>query len=144
LSYELGGTSRLVFSSKGVRCRLDIPAKWLAADGMEQAKELRPSKAALAPKKNKPMEISLCAEQPSCIASTVRKRDRRRASGELTQRELAVLRFASDGKAMEEIASALGLCMETVRSHFKTARKKLRARNRTHAVAVAMRQLSIA
>jgi hypothetical protein len=28
--YELGGTARVVFSPEGVRCRLDIPAKWLA------------------------------------------------------------------------------------------------------------------
>ena len=28
--YELGGTARLLFSPEGVRCRLDIPGKWLA------------------------------------------------------------------------------------------------------------------
>jgi PAS domain S-box-containing protein len=28
--YELGGTARLLFSPKGVLCRLDIPAEWLA------------------------------------------------------------------------------------------------------------------
>jgi two-component sensor histidine kinase len=28
--YELGGTARLLFSPEGVRCRLDIPTKWLA------------------------------------------------------------------------------------------------------------------
>jgi PAS domain S-box-containing protein len=28
--YELGGTARLVFSPEGVRCQLEIPAKWLA------------------------------------------------------------------------------------------------------------------
>jgi DNA-binding CsgD family transcriptional regulator len=33
--------------------------------------------------------------------------------------------------------------METVRTVFKKARTKLRARNRTHAVAEAMRQLLI-
>jgi DNA-binding CsgD family transcriptional regulator len=62
----------------------------------------------------------------------------------LTQRELSVLKIASDGKTAEEIASALGVRMETVRTHFKRARAKLRARNRTHAVAEAMRQLLIA
>jgi DNA-binding CsgD family transcriptional regulator len=39
---------------------------------------------------------------------------------------LAVLRIASDGKTAEEIARALGLGMETVRTHFKKARRKLR------------------
>jgi PAS domain S-box-containing protein len=30
--YELGGKARILFSAEGVRCRLDIPAKWLAAN----------------------------------------------------------------------------------------------------------------
>jgi len=62
----------------------------------------------------------------------------------LTQRELSVLKTASDGATLEEIAGALSLGVETVRSHFKKAKAKLRARNRTHAVAEAMRQLLIA
>ena len=28
--YELGGTARLLFDPEGIRCRLEIPAKWLA------------------------------------------------------------------------------------------------------------------
>ena len=62
----------------------------------------------------------------------------------LTPRELSVLKIASDGRTTDEIAGALGLGMETVRSHLKKARAKLGARNCTHAVAEAMRQLLIA
>ena len=36
VSYELGGTARLLFSPEGVRCRLDIPAIWLAPAATEQ------------------------------------------------------------------------------------------------------------
>ena len=36
MSYELGGTARLLFSPEGVRCRLDIPAIWLAPAETEQ------------------------------------------------------------------------------------------------------------
>jgi LuxR family transcriptional regulator, quorum-sensing system regulator BjaR1 len=61
----------------------------------------------------------------------------------LTQRELSVLKIASEGRSADEIAKALGLGMETVRSHLKKARTKLGARNSTHAVAEAMRQLLI-
>ena len=61
----------------------------------------------------------------------------------LTPRELSVLKIASDGRTAEEIAGALSLGVETVRSHFKKAKAKLGARNRTHAVAEAMRQLLI-
>ena len=59
---------------------------------------------------------------------------------QLTPRELAVLRWASLGKQVQEIADGLGLGAETIRSHLKKAQEKLRARNRTHAVAEAMRQ----
>ena len=62
----------------------------------------------------------------------------------LTQRELSVLKIASDGRTADEIADVLGLGMETVRSHLKKARTKLGARNSAHAVAEAMRQLLIA
>ena len=41
--YELGGTARLVFSPEGVRCQLEIPAKWLGAAG-EQKSEYNPDK----------------------------------------------------------------------------------------------------
>jgi LuxR family transcriptional regulator, quorum-sensing system regulator BjaR1 len=54
-----------------------------------------------------------------------------------------VLRHASGGNTMQEIANALGLGVETVRSHMRKAEAKLGTRNRTHTVAEAMRQLLI-
>jgi LuxR family quorum sensing-dependent transcriptional regulator len=61
----------------------------------------------------------------------------------LTPREQGVLRQASIGLTVQETAKALGLGEETVRSHFKKAQTKLGARNRTHTVAEAMRNLLI-
>jgi DNA-binding CsgD family transcriptional regulator len=58
----------------------------------------------------------------------------------LTPRELAVLRLAATGAQFREVADALGLGEETVRSHLKNAQAKLGARNRTQAVAEALRQ----
>ena len=58
----------------------------------------------------------------------------------LTPRELAVLRLAASGAQSSEIARALSLGEETVRSHLKKAQTKLGARNRTQAVAEALRQ----
>ena len=55
-------------------------------------------------------------------------------------RELAVIRPLSMGKSPKEIAEALGLGEETVRTHFKNAQAKLQANNRTHAIAEALRQ----
>jgi len=60
--------------------------------------------------------------------------------GQLTPRELAVLRLASTGAQSSEVAKALDIGGETVRSHLKKAQTKLGARNRTQAVAEALRQ----
>jgi DNA-binding CsgD family transcriptional regulator len=58
----------------------------------------------------------------------------------LTPRELAVLRLVATGAQFREVAEALGLGEETVRSHLKKAQAKLGTRNRTQAVAEALRQ----
>jgi DNA-binding CsgD family transcriptional regulator len=62
------------------------------------------------------------------------------ATPHLTPRELAVLRLASLGMPAKEIAKYLELGEETVRTHATNAQTKLNARNRTHAVAEAIRQ----
>jgi LuxR family quorum sensing-dependent transcriptional regulator len=58
----------------------------------------------------------------------------------VTPRELAVLRMASMGRRTEEIAKALDLGDETVRSHLKKVQTKLGVRNRAQATAEAVRQ----
>jgi LuxR family quorum sensing-dependent transcriptional regulator len=65
-------------------------------------------------------------------------------SSPLTPRELAVLRLLASGRRMREIAEMLGLGEETVRSHVKKAQEKLGVRDRTHAVAQAIRLQLIA
>jgi LuxR family quorum sensing-dependent transcriptional regulator len=62
----------------------------------------------------------------------------------LTPRELAVLRLLASGKRIRDIAVSLGLGEETVRSHLKKAQAKLGVRDRTHAVAQALRLRFIA
>lgn len=57
----------------------------------------------------------------------------------LTARELAVLRHASLGHQLREIAELIGLGEETVRTHLKKAQVKLGAQNRVQAVAQAIR-----
>jgi DNA-binding CsgD family transcriptional regulator len=58
----------------------------------------------------------------------------------LTPRELAVLRLVSTGDQSRDVARALGIGAETVRSHLKKAQTKLGVRNRVQAVAEALRQ----
>jgi DNA-binding CsgD family transcriptional regulator len=66
--------------------------------------------------------------------------DRIRTSPRLTARELAVLRLVSIGQQSADIAQALGLGEETIRSHLKKAQAKLGVHNRTHAACDAVRQ----
>ena len=58
----------------------------------------------------------------------------------ITPRELAVLRLMSMGRRTDEIAKALGIGEETVRSHLKKVQTKLGVRNRPQATAEAVRQ----
>lgn len=58
----------------------------------------------------------------------------------LTEREIAVLRLVSIGKANKQVASELGLSEETVKGHLKNIFSKLDVADRTHAVTVAARR----
>jgi DNA-binding CsgD family transcriptional regulator len=57
----------------------------------------------------------------------------------LTCRELAVLHLLSTGAQTHDIAKALGLGEETIRTHLKKAQVKLSVRNRTQAACDAIR-----
>ncbi len=57
-----------------------------------------------------------------------------------TPRELAVLRLLSIGMPFKQAAQYLGIGEETVRTHLKKVQLKLGVRNRTHAVAEALRR----
>jgi two-component system, NarL family, response regulator len=58
----------------------------------------------------------------------------------LTSRELSVLRLVAAGKTNRQIGTELFLSAETVKAHLENIFRKLEASDRTHAVAVAMRQ----
>ncbi|HET9144282.1 response regulator transcription factor [Actinophytocola sp.] len=57
----------------------------------------------------------------------------------LSQREYQVLQLIADGLENQAIARLLFVSVETVRTHVKSILRKLVARDRTHAVAVAFR-----
>lgn len=58
----------------------------------------------------------------------------------LSEREVAVLRLVADGQANKQIAWALQVSLETVKSHLKTIFEKLGVDDRTHAVTIATRR----
>jgi DNA-binding NarL/FixJ family response regulator len=59
---------------------------------------------------------------------------------ELTRREMDVLQMLIKGRSNREIGSALFLCEDTVKAHFKTLFAKLKVQDRTEAAISAIRQ----
>jgi DNA-binding NarL/FixJ family response regulator len=58
----------------------------------------------------------------------------------LTQREVEVLRLLAAGNRNRDISQTLHLSEETVKSYLKQISQKLRASNRTHALAIAIQR----
>ena len=61
----------------------------------------------------------------------------------LSRRERQILDLLSHGQSTDEVSVQLSLSPHTVRTHVKNAMKKLDASTRAHAVAIALRELSI-
>ncbi len=62
------------------------------------------------------------------------------AEDDLSSREVEVLRHVASGLANKEIADRLNLSEDTVKSHMRHIMEKLGARDRTHAVTIAVRR----
>jgi len=63
--------------------------------------------------------------------------------GKLTRRQREILQRLADGESTTAAARQLDLSEETVKTHTKNALARLGARNRTHAVAIAVRECLI-
>jgi DNA-binding NarL/FixJ family response regulator len=60
--------------------------------------------------------------------------------GKLTRRQREILQLLADGESTTVAARKLDLAEETVKTHIKIALTRLGARNRTHAVSIALRE----
>ncbi|KQV61442.1 MULTISPECIES: response regulator transcription factor [unclassified Duganella] len=58
----------------------------------------------------------------------------------LSKRELEVLRHVADGNSNQRVGQCLGVREDTIKAHMKTILQKLDARDRTHAVTIALRR----
>jgi len=63
--------------------------------------------------------------------------------GKLTRRQREILQLLADGGSTVAAARELGLSEETVKTHTKNTLARLGAKNRTHAVAIALRDCLI-
>jgi DNA-binding NarL/FixJ family response regulator len=62
------------------------------------------------------------------------------ADDSLSAREVEILKRVASGNANKEIAQQLGISEETVKSHMKSMLAKLAAKDRTHAVTIALKR----
>jgi DNA-binding NarL/FixJ family response regulator len=74
---------------------------------------------------------------PAAVAARLAER---LGEEELTPRELEVLGFLRDGSRNKQIADKLGISETTVNFHIKNIVEKLNARDRTHALVIALRR----
>lgn len=81
--------------------------------------------------------VDAAAAQESFVDPAVPPKGSR---GKLTHRQREILQLLADGESTTVAARELGLSEETVKTHIKTALARLGARNRTHAVGIALRQ----
>jgi DNA-binding NarL/FixJ family response regulator len=82
--------------------------------------------------------VSAAAELESFIDPAAAS-ERRAGKPTVTRRQRQVLQLFADGLSTGAIADRLELSEETVRTHAKAALARLDARDRTHAVAIALR-----
>jgi DNA-binding NarL/FixJ family response regulator len=88
------------------------------------------------------------AEQLRCAVEAALSHERfvdpavppRGSRGRLTRRQRQILQLLADGESTTFAARELGLSEETVKTHTRNALARLGARNRTHAVAIALRE----
>ena len=68
---------------------------------------------------------------------------RRKRSSRLSGKELSVLQELARGASTDEIAAVLIVSPHTVRTHVKNGMRKLEAKTRAHAVAIALSEGAI-
>ena len=63
---------------------------------------------------------------------------------QLSPREREIMHLMAEGRTGEAIANELNVSVETVRTHVRNVIRKLQARNRVHAIAIALERGEIA
>jgi DNA-binding NarL/FixJ family response regulator len=84
--------------------------------------------------------VDAAAAQESFVDPAVPPKGSR---GKLTRRQREILQLLANGESTTVAARELDLSEETVKTHIKTALARLGARNRTHAVSIALRECLI-
>ncbi len=140
LDRTLGGAEAIQALRKtepglGIVAHGDRAERHIAAAAMQAGATAYISRTARAEELRRATQAALAHE--SFIDPAVPPRGSR---GKLTKRQREILQLLANGGSTSAAARELGLSEETVKTHTKNALARLGARNRTHAVAIALRE----
>jgi DNA-binding NarL/FixJ family response regulator len=122
----------------GIVAHGDLPERHLATAAMQAGASAYVARTA-GPEELR-RAVDAAAAQESFIDPAVPPKGSR---GKLTRRQRQILQLLADGESTTVAARELDLSEETVKSHMKNALARLGAKNRTHAVAIALRECLI-
>ncbi len=128
-------TLRKTAPGMGIVAHGDRPERHLASAAMQAGASAYVSRTASAEEMARAVWAAL--EQERFVDPAVPPSGSR---GKLTRRQREILQLLADGGSTSAAARQLGLSEETVKTHTKNVLARLEARNRTHAVAIALRE----
>jgi DNA-binding NarL/FixJ family response regulator len=122
----------------GIVAHGELPERHLAGTALQAGANAYVSRTARPGELRQAVEAAI-AEKPFVDPAVPPKGSR----GKLTHRQREILQLLADGESTTVAARQLDLSEETVKTHTKNALARLGARNRTHAVAIAVRECLI-
>jgi two-component system, NarL family, response regulator len=136
----LGGTEAIramlkLEPSLGIVAHGERAERHIASAALQAGASAYVSRTASADELRRAVDAAL--EQERFVDPAVPPRGSR---GKLTQRQREILQLLANGESTTVAARELGLSEETIKTHTKNALARLGARNRTHAVAIALRE----
>jgi DNA-binding NarL/FixJ family response regulator len=122
----------------GIVAHGDLPERHLASAAMQAGASAYVARTAGPEELRRAVEAAV--EQERFVDPAVPPKGSR---GKLTRRQRQILQLLADGESTTVAARRLDLSEETVKTHTKNTLARLGARNRTHAVAIAVRECLI-
>lgn len=122
----------------GIVAHGELPERHLASAAMQAGASAYVARTAGPAELRRAVEAAV--EQESFVDPAVPPKGSR---GKLTRRQRQILQLLANGESTTVAARQLDLSEETVKTHTKNALARLGARNRTHAVAIAVRECLI-
>jgi DNA-binding NarL/FixJ family response regulator len=120
----------------GIVAHGDRPERHLATEALSAGASAYVSMRAGADQLRRAVSVALEQEGPFVDPAVPPPGSR----GKLTRRQRQILQMLADGESITLAAQRLGLSEQTVKTHTKNMLARLAARNRAHAVAIALRE----